>query len=395
MWPLLLGLDTAQLKNDAKEYHKFCVTHDAALKMAEDFQRVHSKYLADRRAWESRKAEAKKAIDDFNAQADDWDALDEHGDRIEKEKTEEPPAPFTEREPVAPESPDFPTSYWDQISKDVDRSLWRQVSEEGERNRRRSQLHRMICAVLTQVRDDEGRELHYFQGYHDIAAVCLLTCDETIGYAILKRLSKTYLRDQMQSKIDYVTSLLHALFPLVTSIDPKIGRVLKKSEVQPFATLPWVMTWFSHVLENQPLSERMFDLFLASPSWMPLYLAASIILYMGDHGLYSCPCEFSEIHNFVSRFCSRTELPWDKLIAKALEYYAYYPPESINAQSYLPTDSYILRYPYPWVPANEVIYKKPIISASTAAVAVIGMAAIGVGVGLAYITQFSHVWGEH
>lgn len=198
----------------------------------------------------------------------------------------------------------------------------------------------------------------------------------------------------MQANIDYVTSLLHALFPLVSLIDPKIGRVLDKSGVQPFAALPWVMTWFSHVLENEPLSERMFDLFLASPPWMPLYLAASLILFMGDNGLYSCPCEFSEIHNFVSRFCSKSALPWPRLIQDALRLYATFPPASFNAESYLPKDSYILKYPYSWVPANEVLYKLPLISTKTALLTASGALIVGIGIGIAYMSTYSHVWGE-
>lgn len=198
----------------------------------------------------------------------------------------------------------------------------------------------------------------------------------------------------MQAKIDYVTSLLHALFPLVSTIDPKIGQVLKKSGVQPFAALPWVMTWFSHVLEDEPLSERMFDLFIASPPWMPLYLAASLIVFMGDNGLYSCPCEFSEVHNFVARFCSKSALPWERLIKDALANYTNFPPESFKAESFLPSDSYLLRYPYSWVPANEVLSVQPLISKKILISAASGAVIIGLGIGFAYMSNFSHIWGE-
>lgn len=166
----------------------------------------------------------------------------------------------------------------------------------------------------------------------------------------------------MQEKIDYVTALLQVLWPLVQSIDPQLGRFLNKSQVQPYAALPWVMTWFSHVLEDQQLSERMFDFFLASPSWIPLYLAAALVLYMAGEGLYSCPCEFSEVHNFVSKFCARTDLPWERLIRDSLTLYTVYPPQSINANAFLPADSYLLRYPYYWVPKHEVIYRAPLFS---------------------------------
>lgn len=198
----------------------------------------------------------------------------------------------------------------------------------------------------------------------------------------------------MQEKIDHVTSLMLALFPLVSKIDPKIGQVLKKSGVQPFAALPWVMTWFSHVLEDEQLSERFFDFFLASPPWMPLYLAASVIVFMGDNGLYSCPCEFSEVHNFVSRFCSKASLPWNRLISDSLSNYTNFPPDSFNAASYLPADSYLLKYPYSWVPANEVLSRQQHIVATIALASATAVVVVGVGIGFAYMSSFSHIWGE-
>lgn len=198
----------------------------------------------------------------------------------------------------------------------------------------------------------------------------------------------------MQEKIDHVTSLMFALFPLVSKIDPKIGQTLKKSGIQPFAALPWVMTWFSHVLEDELLSERFFDFFLASPPWMPLYLAASVIVFMGDNGLYSCPCEFSEVHNFVSRFCSKSSLPWNRLIGDALTNYTYFPPECFDAASYLPADSYLLNYPYPWVPANEVLAPRRYVSNLGMFSAASAVLVVGLGFGFAYMSNFSHIWGE-
>ena len=189
----------------------------------------------------------------------------------------------------------------------------------------------------------------------------------------------------MQDRIDYVMCLLKILFPLVHAIDGNIGRFLAKSQVQPYAALPWVMTWFSHVLENQPLSERMFDLFLASPSWTPLYLAAAVVVYMSAHGLYACPCEFSEVHNFVSKFCSRTDIPWEIMIKDALRYYTIFPPSSINAPSFMPADSYVLRYPYYWVPKNEVLFLPSLSLSTKIAIGTVGLlAASAVAVGVAY-----------
>lgn len=185
----------------------------------------------------------------------------------------------------------------------------------------------------------------------------------------------------MQERFDYVTSLLHLLFPLVSTIDPHIGQFLRRSQVQPYAALPWVMTWFSHVLEDDLFIERLFDLFLATPSLMPLYLAASLIVFMSQEGLYSCPCEFTEVHNFISKFCSRTNIPWEPLIQDALKYYTMFPPHTLQLHNFLPLDSYMLRYPYQWVPRSEILYRSPTRFHQTVAVgaAIVALSAIIIG----------------
>ena len=375
VWPLLLGLTSADLAEDKKALAAFTVKHNNAKGLSATFDAARLAFLDARREHEARKVAwiAQKREEFKNSTP-----TEEPASEMSWPIPDEDEWVFPEPTPVHPDTPSYPTKYWDQVTKDVDRSLWKQVPDIQERTVKRDQLHRIICAVLCTTTDFEGKQLHYFQGYHDIASVCLLTCGEDVGFSLLRRLSQTYIRDQMQERIDYVTGLLNILFPLVTSIDSNIGRFLGRSQIQPYAALPWVMTWFSHVLENQPLSERMFDLFLASSSWMPLYLAAALVVYMADNGLYSCPCEFSEVHNFVSKFSSRNDIPWETLIKDALKYFVLFPPQSISSAPALPDNAYILKYPYSWVPANEVLARPSTISSTH-----IGLGLLVVGSALA------------
>lgn len=190
---MVLGLNGMQLEKDVKEYARFVAVHNSGIRVGREWAEEHRIFLNARRDWEGRKHASKAAHEAFSQKQSDWDSFDDAGDRKE-DSTEQAPPPFTEAAPVAPAAPTYPTHYWDQITKDVDRSLWKQCPDEAVRNSNREKLHRMICAVLILVKDDEGKELHYFQGYHDLAAVCLLTCGEEIGYSVLKRLSKSYLR---------------------------------------------------------------------------------------------------------------------------------------------------------------------------------------------------------
>ena len=181
------------LEEDRKVLQKFTHAHTAGKQLTHNYEVAKQAYLEQKRGYDHRRHEAlvnatKKQEEDDNETTSE--AIHEEN----KNDCESEPQEFTEVAPEPPALPTFPTSYWDQISKDVDRSLWKQVPDEAERNLKRDQLHRMICAVIYTTRDDEQKPLHYFQGYHDIAAVCLLTCGETLGFSLLKRLSTSYLR---------------------------------------------------------------------------------------------------------------------------------------------------------------------------------------------------------
>ena len=51
---------------------------------------------------------------------------------------------------------------------------------------------------------------------------------------------------------------------------------MDRSEVTPFFALSWVITWFSHDIDDFTTVERIFDFFLTSNPVMPLYFSAAV-----------------------------------------------------------------------------------------------------------------------
>ena len=47
-------------------------------------------------------------------------------------------------------------------------------------------------------------------------------------------------------------------------------------QVQPYFALPWILTWFSHSLQDIDTVSRLFDLFLVSHPLLPLYMAGAV-----------------------------------------------------------------------------------------------------------------------
>ena len=171
----------------------------------------------------------------------------------------------------------LPHPYASQVDKDIARSLhhfdvcrhWK----AKHRAARRAQLARLIHSVFSL-----HPQLHYIQGYHDIASVLLLVLDdEALAFACLERLSLMHIKDSLQPTLSTVISSLSLVFPLLRLVDPALCALMLGSEVQSFFTLSWVLTWFSHNVERFDVVQHFFDFFLSSHPLMPVYMVVALI----------------------------------------------------------------------------------------------------------------------
>ncbi|GAB5593711.1 GTPase-activating protein gyp8 [Umbelopsis nana] len=80
----------------------------------------------------------------------------------------------------------------------------------------------------------------------------------------------------MLETFDPITKLLNLMNALLDMADPPLRAFLDKCNILPYYALSWILTWFSHDLEDYHKVVRLFDLFIASPPSMPLYVACAI-----------------------------------------------------------------------------------------------------------------------
>ena len=73
--------------------------------------------------------------------------------------------------------------------------------------------------------------------------------------------------------------LLQFMNPILRQRSPVLHSYLVKAEVGTIFALPWLITWFGHVLPDYNDVVRLYDFFLAQPPMMPVYLATAIVLY--------------------------------------------------------------------------------------------------------------------
>ncbi len=179
-----------------------------------------------------------------------------------------------------------------QVVMDVARSLKRFPPgiKEADRPGLQDQLTRLIVRVLLK----HGPSIHYYQGYHDVAITFLLVVGEEMGYHIMQRLTLSHLREFMAPTMERTTFLLNYIYPLLERENPELHDFLESSEVGTIFALPWLITWFGHVLPDYEDVVRLYDFFLAQPPLMPVYLAAALVLHR-DQEVLLCECDMAMV----------------------------------------------------------------------------------------------------
>jgi len=218
-------------------------------------------------------------------------------------------------------------SEYNQVVLDVNRSLKRFPPCIGEEERPllQEQLTRLIIRVII-----THPNLHYYQGYHDIAITFLLVVGEDLGYQIVERLSVSHLKEFMAPTMEPTVKLLQFMYPILRQRNPALHSYLMKAEVGTIFALPWLITWFGHVLPDYNDVVRLYDFFLAQPPMMPIYLATAIVLYRQKE-ILDTECEMSSIHHLLSQIPQ--DLPFEKLLVESQILYETYPPHSIKYEA--------------------------------------------------------------
>ena len=140
--------------------------------------------------------------------------------------------------------------------------------------------------------------LSYFQGLHDIASVVMVvTNNEDVAAKALFRLATTRLRALFA---DDIGPVLEKPLAVVEKADPELMGFLKRGDASPLFARRWVMTWFSHDIDDPQTAQRMFDLLVATDFTQVIYLSAALMCCTRDTLMHSVPCDMASIHKF---FC--------------------------------------------------------------------------------------------
>lgn len=213
---------------------------------------------------------------------------------------------------------------YQQVVLDVNRSLKRFPPgiDDDYRLVLMDQLTTLIIRVLIKHPD-----LHYYQGFHDVAITFLLVMGEDVGFEMVEKLAVTHLCDFMRPTMEKTTYYLTYLYPILKRADPKLHQFLIDSGVGTVFCLPWLITWFAHTLSDYRNVVRLYDFFLATPYLMPMYIASAIVLKKKED-ILTGECEMAMQHFILSQVPDT--LPFEEILIRANELHDAYPPDTMQ-----------------------------------------------------------------
>ena len=225
-----------------------------------------------------------------------------------------------------------------QVILDVERSLKRfpPSVQEVQRIAYQDKLTEIIIRIL-----DHNPDMYYYQGYHDVCLTFLLVMNEHQAFRLINAISRSHLRFYMERTMNTTSNLLEIIYLIIRDEDDELHDHLIRSEVGTIFSLSWVITWFSHVLNDLDDILRLFDLFISTHYLMPIYMTVAILMWKKSD-ILCIDCDMASMHKFLTAIPNdqHSPLPIDRLVLDTLELSIRYPPEdTLERQKQIETNA--------------------------------------------------------
>ena len=192
-------------------------------------------------------------------------------------------------------------SVWDEVEKDVARSLWWWSTNETDAKQKHQALRRVLLHTL---RRGNGR-WHYFQGLHELASVLMLVLGERDAVNMLEILATHKLNAWFQRGIEPIVDIICDVMPLLRIADPPLFQAIEASGVSPLFCIGWVITWFTHDVEDPQAAYVLLDALCGvvaddgAAERFVVYMCAAYISLVRDKVL-ALPPDQAVMHHFFT-----------------------------------------------------------------------------------------------
>jgi len=185
------------------------------------------------------------------------------------------------------------------VEKDVGRAMWWWSTSEDDAHKKQRSLARVLLHAL---KAGNGKWF-YFQGMHDFVSILILALGETGAEHVLRFLIETQLGHWVDKGIAPVVDISGSVFPLVRLIDPELFEMIHNSGVLPLFCVGWILTWFTHDVEDPYAAFMLVDSLLTcqphEAERRVVFLCAALIVLVREDVL-SRQCDKSSLHFFFT-----------------------------------------------------------------------------------------------
>ncbi|CAO3596991.1 unnamed protein product [Absidia cylindrospora] len=190
-------------------------------------------------------------------------------------------------------------------------------------------LRRRVWPLLLECPGWNRHTKKYYEKHKD---------EQQVSLDVPRSLS-TYPKDAMLETMEPILRELGLLDTLLYLQDPELGLFLQETGVLPYYCLSWVITWFSHDLEDVEAIFQLFDIFLCSTPMMPLYTSAALVLMHRNIILTDFSSDDpSELHSYLSKLPQQQNLNIDMVIELAVELETKWDPLLVQKQADIALD---------------------------------------------------------
>jgi hypothetical protein len=172
----------------------------------------------------------------------------------------------------------------EQVLKDVERSFiylnsynYNDTENENEIKLLKKRLNTLILRILNVIPG-----INYYQGYHDIASIVILTfADDDEAFKFLYILTLRYLRDHMMNGIDPTMNQLDLIPELIGRLDNDLYEIIKP--LKSVYAISSIISIFTHDITNFNNVSVIWDFILRfDDPQMIIYIFVSLMIYYKD-----------------------------------------------------------------------------------------------------------------
>ena len=168
-------------------------------------------------------------------------------------------------------SPSKSGKFCSQVEKDACRSCHHIKSKKFQQHKR-EQLAKVILCVF-----DRNPDLHYTQGFHDVASIILTFAREPLAVLILEALGKGHLSPFLFKDFSGFSSILNFIPPLLKHVDNELYNLFDENGMDSSFATSYVGTLYTHNASTLEEALRYLDFFIACHPLMPVYSLVTLI----------------------------------------------------------------------------------------------------------------------